>query len=1009
MKFYPVWLRGTCRAAAVPLAVFAFSACPGSSSAPSTPPLFLSVMPPGDNGSAAGKTPANFDDQVALYGDISYAKPGLTAEACEPPETASQHQTSSNQVCNYFKNASLTPDKVASTETLTAPSGRKVTIRRDGWGVPYVSGPTRTDAMYALGYASGEDRLWLYDVLRHIGRGRTSEFLGPASGTFSYDANIAAVAGYDDDELTAMAANESNVFGALGDVLVTDIDADLAGLNAFVDSLSGANAAKLPPEYNLIRGGEKPAHFTRSDVVASAVLIQAIFATGGGDETNNELLLQKLDAGFGPGSAAVSPSACQLWRDLRHADDPEATRTIDAPFAQSPAKLDESCPHALPAGAALWDVGTLRTLATFDSGSSTGQGIRRPWPIAIDPVRGARAGLKAAGFALPEAMSNFIAVTASQSASGHPIAVMGPQTSYYVPQMLWEVAIHSDGGTPLDFDGRGVIFAHSPYINIGHGAGYAWSATSGGSDLVDTRVSRTCNVDGSPTSLDAAGFPLADGYLFDAGDGKGASCRRFYARMDQWVATPTLASSASGGPATPQTVTRRILRTHYGPVFATATVGGFPVVVSRQRSTFAAELHTSLPFALASTHVVHDAKSFQQVFNGNTGTFNWLYVDGSDVAYLHSGLYPIRDAAHDPDLPVWGDGRFEWQSDKMLASDYFTKAGGTVPFPARVKPVLQSGSQQGFVEWQDFMAFAKHPQSINPSKGWITSWNNSPATGWWAADAMGHYGPAHRVDMLARRLAAVQATGKFDVGKMVEIMADAAYTDLRAQELLPLILQIMKGGSLDATQSSVVDLMQAWLDAGSGAWIDGKPGFGGWRRDRNNDGVYDQRAQVVLMDAWFPHLIDALLPQVTAIDGAGPNQNPTVCSGLALQCRLDAPGPQGSAYEYGYHEFMKRLLQTVLGAPGHHEYRALKCAGTGTMADCRAGVLTALAQALSDLGGLASQATWDGTVLYNANSPMPGDAVEVYDAVVHQPFGIKTVPHIRWLNRPTFQQVVEVK
>ncbi len=1013
MKLAPAALRGKGRAAVGPFLSAALlcllGACPGSSSsgAAGGPPLFLSVLPPGSNGSAASTL--NFQDQLALYGDLSYAKEGLTAEPCDPPTSSAGHKTASNQVCNYFKSAAMTPDKVASTETLTAPSGGKVTLERDGWGVPYVTGATRADAMYGFGYASAEDRLFLYDILRNIGRGHLSQFLGPADGYFAYDANIAAVAGYDEDEMTDMSTAAEGAFGSLGAVLASDITADVAGINAFIDSLAGKNKSKLPPEYAILLGGQTPAHFVANDIVASAILIQSIFATGGGAEHNSELLLQKLDPTFGPGSTSVAASACTLWRDVRHADDPDATRTIDAKFAESPATLDESCPHPLRPGAAIWDVGTLRTLSVFDSGSSTGQSIRRRWPIALDPVKGAKAGLRAAGLSLPDSMSNFIAATASQTTDGHPIAVMGPQTSYFVPQLLWEVAIRSTGGTPLDLDGRGVVFGHSPYINIGHTPAFAWSATSGGSDLIDVRVSKTCNMDGSSTSLDSTGFPVADGYLFDASDGKGPSCRRFYTRTDQWMANPTAASSAAGGASQAQAVTRHVLRTHYGNVFATATVGGVPVVVSRQRSTFRAELHTSIPFALVATPVVHDPATFQQVFNGVTGTFNWLYVDSKDVAYLHSGLYPLRDAGHDPDLPVWGDGRFEWQSDRNLPADYFTTYGGSVPFPSRVTPVAQGSPESGVVEWKGFMPFAQHPQELNPSKGWIASWNNSPAAGWWASDATGNYGPTHRIDMLAERLAAVQAAGKFDVGKMVEIMSDTAYTDLRGQELLPLLLQIMKAGTLDATQSEVVTMMQTWMDAGSGAWIDGKPGFGSFRRDRDDDGVYDHRAQVVLMDAWFPHLIDALLPQVTAIDGAGPHQDPTSCSGLVMQCRLDAPRAQGSAFEYGYHEFMKRLLQTVLAVPGHHEYRALKCAGTSAMADCRGGVLTALDLALADLGGIGAMASWDGTTLYNAQTLMPGTKVEDYDAVVHQPFGIESVPNIRWLNRPTFQQVVEVR
>ena len=141
---------------------------------------------------------------------------------------------------------------------------------------------------------------------------------------------------------------------------------------------------------------------------------------------------------------------------------------------------------------------------------------------------------------------------------------------------------------------------------------------------------------------------------------------------------------------------------------------------------------------------------------------------------------------------------------------------------------------------------------------------------------------------------------------------------------------------MDDTQTQVAALMQSWIDAGSSEWINGQPGLGAWRADRDADGRYDQRQAVVLMDAWYPHLIDALLPQVTAIDGGG--TDPTSCSGLALQCRYDAPRAQGSAYEYGYYEMMKRVLEMSLATPGHTDYQALKCAGTGAASDCRTAV-----------------------------------------------------------------------
>jgi hypothetical protein len=641
------------RAAGVLAVLALFVGCPGSSGSASSggaPGLFLNVLPPGSNGNSHGGTgfpgqllpdgggPPHFQDQLSLYGDLSYAQPDLTAAPCRPPADSTGHVASSALACNYFKTEGLVPERVESTQTRVTPTGGKVTIQRDGWGVPFVSGDTRADAMYGFGYASGEDRLWLYDLLRNLGRGQLSSFLGPASSFYSYDSNLATVAGYDEDELTRMVTDMPAKLGALGTLIVSDLDADVAGLNAYVASLTGASAANRPPEYAFLKGGGfPPPPFTTNDVVASSILIQSLLARGGGNEHENELLLQELDPQLAPGATEVSAAACALWRDLRHADDPDAARTIDAVFRQSPATLDETCPHALLAGAAVWDPGSFHTRSAFNTapvgatptgldagttdaapgegGTMAAAAVRaasavRPLYPALDPVRGARDGLRAAGFGVPDSMSSFIAVNADQTRDGHPIAVMGPQTSYLVPQLLWEVAIHSGGGTPQDFDGRGVVFANLPYIEIGRGLSYAWSATSGESDLTDVRVSKMCNLDGSPPSLqdaDGDGFPDADGYLFDANDGQGARCRRFYVRTDQWTAMPTTASTSSGGPSTPETATRKIMRTHYGPVFATATVGGAPVAVSMQRSTFGAELDSSVPFALASAHVVHDA------------------------------------------------------------------------------------------------------------------------------------------------------------------------------------------------------------------------------------------------------------------------------------------------------------------------------------------------------------------------------------------------------------------
>ncbi|WP_043768944.1 penicillin acylase family protein [Algiphilus aromaticivorans] len=1071
--------------------------------------VFLSAVPPGNNGNSAGGVgapvgsvlsyPDNFADQLELYGNLAYAQEDLKAAPCEPPVDIDAHEPVSDQACNYYKDAGLEPQQVTESLTLNTSAGGVVTIRRDGWGVPFVEGDTRADAMYGFGYASAQDRLWLHDALRAIGRGRFSEFLGAAPDTLGFDADLANFAGYSEEELEAMVERARSKFGSLGDLVVQDVDNMVAGINAYLDTLNGAGAGDIPPEYATLalQVGDLPSvppafpprDWTRTDIVASATLIQSIFAIGGGGEHQNLRLLQALDGSFGPDSGAVPAAACELWRDLRHAMDPYAHKTVNArEFAtQSPASVSEACPQDLPAGAAIFDPGSFETrpslltaaasggetlgavvgnvlggvggdaisslpllpnlplaedlLDCFIDGSTAletclmlgaeGQGgaatrIARIDPPmrdgrqrssqsrllngGIEPGESARQHLAAAGLPLPETMSNGVVVPASETREGAPIAVFGPQASYFAPQLLWEVAIKSGGDNPgpLDFNGRGVVFGDLPYINIGRGADFAWSATSGNSDLVDVRVSKLCNVDGTPATreTDEQGMLVADGYLVDAGDGQGMQCRELFKRVDEWTALPTVASVALGGPPAPQRVVRSVARTHYGPVFATATVRGEPVALSLQRATFFGELETAPTFALATSNIVEDFDSFRKLFNSVTGSFNWMYVDSQDAGVFHSGLYPKRDPAHHPELPVWGDGRFEWQGQLDSASvpfnaGFFDAFGGKaseggISFPNPATPVAQNDPlRDGYFEFDGYLSMEEHPQVLN--QPFIAQWNNAPADGWWASDANGSYGPTHRIDLLVERLEAFRAAGrKHDIGTLTEILADAAFVDLRGQTVLPLLLDLMQTGELSETQQQVVALMGDWIADGSRSWIDGGEGLGAYRRDRDNDGAYDHRAAVVLMDAWYQRLIDTMLPQFEGL--------PTV-----LQGRYDAPRAQGSAFQSGWYEHMKRLLETALDKPGHTPYRALRCAGSEDAGACRQAVLSALDAALTDLGGIAAMDSWDGSQLDSYAKGGDCGTVEECDAVEHVPLTFLPVPAIHWTNRPTFQQVIQIR
>lgn len=1053
--------------------------------------IFMEIVPPGSNGNSAGGIggpaplpvityPDNYRDQLDLYGNLSYAKVGLKADTCNPPASIAEHVASSDQACNYFKDAGFTPKSLVSSLTLDAPEGGKVTIKRDGWGVPYVDGDNRAAAEYGMGYAAAQDRLWLFDLLRYVGRGKASQILGPVHDTYDLDLQFGGAGGYSEEELTDLVnaavqkirSNQQPGQVNLGDLFLSDVENFVAGMNVYVADIQTLPDLLLlgerPPEYATL-GLMLPSPtvlpsrpFTIEDIVANAVLIQAQFGRGGGGEASNVNLLQKLDPTITGGATQIPFQACRMWRDLRHANDPEAAYTLDNPFpTQSPVSVDEACPQALPAGAAIWDVDSLRGRPFLRTGSNllalpaAGQittgllgSVPIPFPPATFPKRDVPTPLKAAAngevlrmsadptvamhdalnrIGLPKTSSNWIGVNANQTKDGHPIIVAGPQTGYFMPQLLWEVSVVSHGGTPFELAAHGITTVNLPYVVIGHGLDFGWSATSAGSDLIDTRVSKMCNTDGSPITgsvdnnfdADDDGFPDADGYLY-----KG-QCVRFYKRLDQWVANPTPASIALGcagglGPLDPnchligEDVERFILRTHYGPVTATATVQSQPVAISEQRSTFFGDVDTTAPFALlTTTGLKMNQQTFKQLFNSMTSTFNWIYADSHDLAYIQSGLYPIRHPLQHPELPVWGDGNYEWGADQNLPANFFANYGGdgndgAKSFPSRAVPVAQGDPIKGYFEWPGYLPLASHIQATNPEKGYLANWNNAGAPGWWAADANGTFGPTHRQRMLAVRLQAFKESGrKHDVATMIETMGDAAYTDLRGQAILGLLLDVLRSQQTDpdlprlqtmSDLNQVIDMMQAWRDAGSSNWISSTPGLGSLRRDRNGDGVYDMRPQVVLMDAWYPHLIDKMMPQLVQIEALGAS---------VLQSRYDAPRGQGSAYQEGWFEHMKRALEMVVGAQGHTDYRVLRCAD-GSLAGCRTAILEALSLALLDLGGLTNQAAWDGTQLSYAKGSGCG-TVEACDRIVHTSFSLIPVPEMPWSNRPTFQQVTQVK
>jgi len=134
----------------------------------------------------AGARPEHFDDQLEMYDALNVPAPASLTE---------------DSLTTYYKSAAL---GVAPTDIVRTYSPRAgVTIARDRFGVPHVYGDTDADTEFGAGYAGTEDRMFLQDVLRHVGAARSAEFLGPSDANAAMDQEPLRAAYYTEEEAAA--------------------------------------------------------------------------------------------------------------------------------------------------------------------------------------------------------------------------------------------------------------------------------------------------------------------------------------------------------------------------------------------------------------------------------------------------------------------------------------------------------------------------------------------------------------------------------------------------------------------------------------------------------------------------------------------------------------------------------------------------------------------------------------------------------------------------------------
>ncbi|MFJ6854783.1 penicillin acylase family protein [Streptomyces sp. NPDC091271] len=835
------------------------------------------ILPPGENGNATlveilgnkafGTHPAHSDDQLDRYNGLVEGHTGLT----------------DRKLTDFFNDASfgVAADQV---ESVTKPR-EDVTITRDKKsGVPHIKGTTRYGTEFGAGFAAGQDRLWLMDLFRHIGRGQLTSFAGGALANQGLEQQFWPQAPYTEADLAAQVERIRTTEGARGEQAMADAQAYVDGINSYREK--SKKGRYFPGEYVLTGkidsitniGEIQP--FELTDLISIASVVGGQFGGGGGGEVQAALSLLAAQQKYGV------EEGTRVWESFRQRNDPEAVLTVhdgtSFPYAGKPDKAR---------GTALPDTGSVTPEPLiYDRTGSAGTDRKDPVdaPARLAPAQGMyddgvipEGSLPGSGDAAQKrGMSNALLVSGKHTASGNPIAVMGPQTGYFAPQLMMLQELQGPG-----ISARGVSFAGvGMYIQMGRGQDYAWSATSAAQDITDTYAVELCEPDGSAPAKDSTHY---------RNDGACTAMEKLE-RTNSWK--PTVADSTAKG-----SYRMQVWRTDYGIVTHRATVDGKPVAYTSLRTTYRHEADSIIGFQLLNDPAyVTDAPSFQQAASHIDYAFNWFYADSRTTAFYNSGMNPVRAAGVDAALPVKAEKAYEWQG--------YDPAANTT----------------------DYTPFAEHPHSSG--QDYYISWNNRQAEDYSTA-AFG-FGAVHRGDLLDDRVSELVEEGGVTRASLTRAMEEAALTDLRGEQLLPELLKVLRSQPVtDPELNAVVQQLDSWRAAGA-------------QRKETSPGshTYTHADAVRIMDEWWPKLVEAefrpglgdgLYTALTA--NLATDESPAASHG-------PSGAHSGSAFQYGWWGFADKDLRQVLGQPVKGPLAKTYC-GNGDLSTCRSALLSTLKEA----------------------------------------------------------------
>ncbi len=334
----------------------------------------------------------------------------------------------------------------------------RVTVSREGHGVPTIDAASFEDLFFAQGYVTAQDRLWQMDVMRRFAAGEISEILGADFLQHDREQRIL--------ELRVAAQKALEVSSAQNRA---HFEAYARGVNAYVAS----HRDRLPIEFRILRYSPRPWAPVDSTLIA-AQMVKDLNHYPYRDALDREKILAKL----GPELTAdlyVNSS----WHDrpptvARFSLEQDTGNEDEERHKRSPVSSSVAQQTATPAfhdlvGAGLANDGFARALEQDSE--------------ALDADTRMVVG------------SNNWVVSGAHTVSGKPLLSNDMHLGHQMPNLWYEAHLRCSTSGCGNFDAAGVTLPGLPYVIVGHNQRIAWGLTNVGPTVEDVYI-ETFNPDG---------------------------------------------------------------------------------------------------------------------------------------------------------------------------------------------------------------------------------------------------------------------------------------------------------------------------------------------------------------------------------------------------------------------------------------------------------------------------------------------------------------------------------